>query len=101
MPLSAGFAPQRENFQLAFPNAMLWHIAIKWRSRIRTSHGPILENLRQRFIAFSVDAGVLRFGEFITQAGVEEIRGRAAGLGDEFAKAQDAGIDREGNETLT
>jgi orotate phosphoribosyltransferase len=28
-----------------------------------------LENLRQRFIAFSVDAGVLRFGEFITKAG--------------------------------
>lgn len=33
------------------------------------SHGPILENLRQQFIAFSVDAGVLRFGEFITKAG--------------------------------
>ena len=50
---------------------MSWrrHIAIKWRSRICTSHGPILENLRQRFIAFSVDAGVLRFGEFITKAG--------------------------------
>ena len=50
---------------------MSWrrHIAIKWRSRICTFHGPILENLRQRFIAFSVDAGVLRFGEFITKAG--------------------------------
>jgi orotate phosphoribosyltransferase len=28
-----------------------------------------LENLRQQFIAFSVQAGVLRFGEFITKAG--------------------------------
>ncbi len=28
-----------------------------------------MENLRQQFIAFSVDAGVLRFGEFITKAG--------------------------------
>ncbi|RYE76374.1 MAG: orotate phosphoribosyltransferase, partial [Oxalobacteraceae bacterium] len=28
-----------------------------------------MENLRQRFIAFSVDAGVLRFGEFVTKAG--------------------------------
>jgi orotate phosphoribosyltransferase len=28
-----------------------------------------LDNLRQQFIAFSVDAGVLRFGEFITKAG--------------------------------
>jgi orotate phosphoribosyltransferase len=32
--------------------------------------GPtILNNLRQQFIAFSVDAGVLRFGEFVTKAG--------------------------------
>jgi orotate phosphoribosyltransferase len=30
---------------------------------------PILENLRQQFIAFSLDAGVLRFGEFVTKAG--------------------------------
>ena len=37
--------------------------------RICSFHGPILENLRQRFIAFSVDAGVLRFGEFVTKAG--------------------------------
>jgi orotate phosphoribosyltransferase len=29
----------------------------------------ILANLRQEFIAFSVSAGVLRFGEFITKAG--------------------------------
>jgi orotate phosphoribosyltransferase len=28
-----------------------------------------LENLRHRFIAFSVDAGVLRFGAFVTKAG--------------------------------
>jgi orotate phosphoribosyltransferase len=28
-----------------------------------------LENLRQQFIAFSVNTGVLRFGEFITKAG--------------------------------
>ena len=43
--------------------------ALKWRSRKSSPHGPILENLRQQFIAFSVDAGVLRFGEFITKAG--------------------------------
>jgi len=43
--------------------------ALKWRSRKSSQHGPILENLRQQFIAFSVDAGVLRFGEFITKAG--------------------------------
>ncbi len=29
----------------------------------------ILSNLRQEFIAFSVSAGVLRFGEFVTKAG--------------------------------
>jgi orotate phosphoribosyltransferase len=45
------------------------HFALKWRSRKSIPHGPILENLRQQFIAFSVDAGVLRFGEFITKAG--------------------------------
>jgi len=28
-----------------------------------------LDNLRQQFIAFSIDAGVLRFGEFVTKAG--------------------------------
>ena len=30
---------------------------------------PILNNLRQEFIAFSVDTGVLRFGDFVTKAG--------------------------------
>jgi orotate phosphoribosyltransferase len=29
----------------------------------------ILNNLRQQFIAFSVETGVLRFGEFVTKAG--------------------------------
>jgi orotate phosphoribosyltransferase len=31
--------------------------------------GDIVDNLRQQFIAFSVEAGVLRFGEFLTKAG--------------------------------
>jgi orotate phosphoribosyltransferase len=30
---------------------------------------PILNNLRQQFIAFSVATGVLRFGDFVTKAG--------------------------------
>jgi orotate phosphoribosyltransferase len=29
----------------------------------------ILSNLRQEFIAFSVNAGVIRFGDFVTKAG--------------------------------
>jgi orotate phosphoribosyltransferase len=28
-----------------------------------------MSNLRQEFIQFSVEAGVLRFGEFVTKAG--------------------------------
>ena len=33
------------------------------------SYGVVLNNLRQEFIQFSVETGVLRFGEFITKAG--------------------------------
>ena len=43
-----------------------------------------MENLRQRFIAFSVDAGVLRFGEFITKAGRTSPYFFNAGLFDEL-----------------
>jgi orotate phosphoribosyltransferase len=32
-------------------------------------HEAILDSLRQQFIAFSIAAGVLRFGEFVTKAG--------------------------------
>jgi orotate phosphoribosyltransferase len=32
-------------------------------------YGAVLNNLRQEFIEFSVKAGVLRFGEFVTKAG--------------------------------
>lgn len=32
-------------------------------------YGVVLNNLRQEFIKFSVETGVLRFGEFVTKAG--------------------------------
>lgn len=51
----------------------LWEIYNMARHHIRFRGFPtsevFLSNLRQQFIAFSVSAGVLRFGEFITKAG--------------------------------
>jgi orotate phosphoribosyltransferase len=38
-------------------------------SSLFSGYGAVLNNLRQQFIEFSVNAGVLRFGEFVTKAG--------------------------------
>jgi hypothetical protein len=88
------------------------HIAPFRRQRHRGGRGERNALVGRAEQHVELDAGIeqrlrIEVGEpaqgraVMEQPGVEEIRGGAAGLGDEFAKAQDAGIDRECNETLT